>query len=215
MVISQRAATLASSIAGVPLARPRSLALVCALLIPLVMSGSWIVADQLESADYSPVRQSVSTLAGHAGRHSWIVTAALYVAGVCYLIVAFCLTQLRWRARVGLVVAGACSFGIAAFPEPVGGSTPQHVAFTVLGAVTLAIWPLLCLRRDAPRWTPVSPQLSVLAATVFFGLLMWTFAETRHGDLLGLAERLSTGLSGCWAAVVAYSMRQDVQRTED
>jgi hypothetical protein len=212
VVISQKAATFVSSIAAFPVARLRSVGLLCAVLIPIVMTGSWIVAYQLESTDYSPVRQSVSTLAGHAGRHSWIVTTGLCVAGACYVIVALSLTQLRRAARVGLLVVGMCAFGIAASPDPVGGSTHRHVAFTVLGAVTLAIWPLLCARREAPRWTALSPQTSVLVAAVLLGLLAWTFAETRDGDMLGLSERLSTGLAGCWPAVVAYALQQDAQR---
>jgi hypothetical protein len=38
-------------------------------------------------------------------------------------------------------VAGLAAIGIAASPEPVCGSTPRHLAWTVLGAVTITVWP--------------------------------------------------------------------------
>jgi hypothetical protein len=46
-------------------------------------------------------------------------------------------------ARILLIIAGVSSIGIATSPEPVSGSTPQHLAWTSLGAVMIAVWPAL------------------------------------------------------------------------
>ncbi|HEX2318119.1 MAG TPA: hypothetical protein VHJ18_03955 [Streptosporangiaceae bacterium] len=40
-----------------------------------------------------------------------------------------------------LMVAGLSSIGIAVSPEPVRGSTPQHLAWTSLNTVAITIWP--------------------------------------------------------------------------
>jgi len=65
----------------------------------------------------------VSVLAGYAGTDRWIVTSALFMVGLCYLLLANSLTMLATSARVGLVVAGVAAIGIAACPEPTHGST--------------------------------------------------------------------------------------------
>jgi len=50
-----------------------------------------------------------------------------------------------------LTVAGMAGLGIAASPEPASGATPRHLAWTVLGAVTIAVWPAFAARRASPR----------------------------------------------------------------
>src|ERR1700722_11611019 len=90
---------------------------VCAAAIPILMVGSWLIAEQLQRRPYSPLRQSVSVLAGHAGTDRWIVTGALYLVAGCYLALALGLSMFDVRARVGLVIAGASAAGIGLFPE--------------------------------------------------------------------------------------------------
>lgn len=181
---------------------------VCASLIPLLTTASWLVADAVQSAAYSPVRQSISVLAGHSGRDRWIVTTALLVVGCCYLLIADGLRQLARRARFGLLLTGLSAIGIALSPEPVHGSTPQHLAFTTCGAVLIAVWPLLAARTDAPWPSPTCRRVSGAVAALFIGLLVWTFIETRAGTTLGLAERLTSSAAICWPAVVAYAHRR-------
>src|ERR1700722_1313519 len=75
--------TLASRVA--PEAAPRRAvpvwAIVSAGLSPAVMTVAWLVADTLQPASYSPLRQTVSVLAGQAGADRWIVTGALFLIG--------------------------------------------------------------------------------------------------------------------------------------
>jgi hypothetical protein len=179
-----------------------------AALIPTLMTGSWLLADALQSGNYSPVRQSVSVLAGRAGQERWIVTGALIVAGGCYLVLAARVRPLGRLARVGLIVAGASAIGIAFCPEPRHGSTPQHLFFTALGAVAIAVWPLFVLRPGRAPTPLLSARVSIAAAAAFIALLIWTFAETRSGSLLGLAERLSSSTQITWPFIVVYSLRR-------
>jgi hypothetical membrane protein len=177
--------------------------LACAAAIPILTIGSWLIADALQPIGYSPLRQSVSVLAGHAGNHPWIVTGALIGAGACYLLLAQALTAIEMTARIGLVVAGLSAIGIAVCPEPLHGSTPQHLAFTALGGLTIAVWPAIVARSAMPMLTP---RVSAISFGVCSGLGIWTFIETRTDDALGLAERLSSSTAICWPLVVVFAL---------
>ena len=126
-------------------------AVVSAGLSPVLVTGGWLIAGAVQPASYSPVQKTVSVLAGHAGTDRWIMTAALFLTGGCYLVTAAGLAAAGMSARILLVIAGVSSIGIAACPEPVSGSTPQHLAWTSLGAVMIAVCPAFTARRASPR----------------------------------------------------------------
>lgn len=79
-----------------------------------------------------------------AGTDRWIMTGALFLT-------AAGLASIRAHARVPPVIAGLASIGIAASPEPVHGSVPQHLAWTPFGAVTITAWPAFTARRSPAR----------------------------------------------------------------
>ncbi len=98
--------------------------------------------------------------------------------------------------------------GIAASPESARGTTPRHLAWTVLGAVTIAVWPAFAARRVSPR-PPILGVCACAAVTaIFVALLGWVFLETRDGSVLGLAERLTSSIQTCWPFVVAVALRR-------
>jgi hypothetical protein len=124
------------------------------------------------------------------------------------------LTGVRVPARVLLIVAGMASIGIAASPEPVVGSTPQHLAWTALGAVTIAVWPAFVARRTSPRPLLLSTRGSAAVTVVFVALLGWLVIETQGGGDLGLAERLSSSVQTSWPFIVAVTLRRSTSRTQ-
>jgi hypothetical protein len=79
------------------------------------------------------------------------MTGALFLVGGCQLVTAVGLVSVGVPARILLAVAGLCSIGIAVSPEPTRGSTPQHLAWTSLGAVVIAVWPAFVARRARRR----------------------------------------------------------------
>jgi hypothetical protein len=95
--------------------------------------------------------------------------------------------------------------GIAASPEPASGATPRHLAWTVLGAVTIAVWPAFAARRASPRPLILSVCGSAAVTAIFVALLGWLLAETRDGSVLGLAERLTTSIQTCWPFIIAVA----------
>jgi hypothetical membrane protein len=185
-------------------------AIASAALSPLLLVGAWAVADNRQPPPYSPVRQTMSVLAGHAATDRWIVTGAIVVASACYLVTALGLTGVRASARLVLALAGVSGIGIAASPEPVHGSTTQHLAWTAVGAVALAVWPAFVARRRPPRPRPLVLSIhgAATVTAVFVALLGWVFIETRDGSALGLAERVTTTVQMSWPFFVALALRR-------
>jgi Protein of unknown function (DUF998) len=181
--------------------------LVTAGLSPVLVIGAWLAAGAVQPA-YSPIRDTVSALAGQGGTHPWIVTGALFAVGGCYLATAVGLTGLRIPARILLAVAGLCSIGIAASPEPVTGSTPQHLAWTALGAATITVWPAFTARRGPGQPLILTARGAAAVTVVFAALLGWLLVETRDGTLLGLSERVMSGVQTTWPFFVALAVRQ-------
>jgi hypothetical membrane protein len=183
-------------------------AVISAGLAPVLLTGTYLTADILQPASYSPVRTTISAMAGQAGTDRWVMTGGILLVGGCYLITAAGLTGVRASARALLAVAGLAGLGIAASPEPANGAAPRHLAWTVLGAVTIAVWPAFAAQRASPRPLILGFYSSTAATAVFVALLGWLLAETRDGSALGLAERLTSSIQTCWPFAVAVALRR-------
>jgi len=186
----------------------RRWAIISAGLAPILLTGGYLVAGALQPASYSPVRTTISVMAGQAGTDRWVMTGGIVLTGGCYLVTAAGLTGVRASARALLIVAGLAGIGIAASPEPARGTTPRHLAWTVLGAVTTAVWPAFAARRASPRPLILGVCGSAAVTAVFVALLGWLLAETRDGSVLGLAERLTTSIQTCWPFITAVTLRR-------
>ena len=199
--------------------RPRGLVprwtVVSAGLTPVLVTAGWLVADAVQPTAYDPIRKTVSVMSGYAGTDRWIMTGALFLVGGCQLLTAAGLAGVRMRARILLAVAGLSGIGIAVSPEPVRGSTPQHLAWTSLGAVAIAVWPAFVARRGRPRPPILGSYACAVVTAVFLVLLGWLIIETQGGSDLGLAERLSVSTETCWPFVVAVVLRQTTRPRTD
>src|SRR5260370_11619294 len=118
-----------------------------ALLAPAVLVGGWMVAGALQPASYSPMRQTISVLAGHSGTDRWVMTATLLLVGSCQIATGAGLTAVRMPARILLILTGLSTLGIAATPEPVTRPTPRHLAFPVRCLVPTVLSPVPLARR--------------------------------------------------------------------
>jgi hypothetical protein len=188
-------------------------AIVSAGLTPILLTGGWLVAGTLQPASYNPVRDTVSVMAGHAGTDRWVMTGALLLVGGCHLVTAAGLGAIRGSARVLLILAGLSSIGIALSPEPVAGSTPQHLAWTSFGAVIITVWPAFAARAGSPQPLILSPHGAAAVTAVFLGLLCWLVIETQGGSALGVAERLTSSVQTTWPFVVAVVLWRHAART--
>jgi Protein of unknown function (DUF998) len=180
-----------------------------ALLAPVVLAGGWLIAGALQPATYSPMRQTMSVLAGDSGTDRWVMTAALVLVGSCQIATGAGLTAIRVPARILLVLTGISTLGIAATPEPATGPTARHLAFAVGCVITTAVWPVLVAGRGpAQRWI-VSIRGCLTVTAVFAGLSCWLLITARDGaGDLGMAERLTSAAQGLFPLVVALALRR-------
>jgi RNA polymerase sigma factor (sigma-70 family) len=187
-------------------------AVISAGLAPILLTGAYLIAGILQPASYSPVRTTISAMAGQAGTDRWVMAGGILLVGGCYLVTAAGLTGVRASARALLAVAGMAGIGVAASPEPARGAAPWHLAWTVLGAVTIAVWPAFAAWRASPRPLILSVYGSAAVTAVFVALLGWLLAETRDGSVLGLAERLTSSIQTCWPFIIAVALRRSRRR---
>jgi hypothetical protein len=216
--------TSRSLLAGLPVAarlRPATSAAslsrwatVSTVLAPLLMVGAWLVAETLQPPSYSPLHSSISGLAALGATDRWIVTGALLLVGACYFVTAAGLPGLRKSARTVLVIAGLSSIGIAMSPQPVHGTNAQHLVWTSLGAVAIAVWPAFTASRAPSRPLILRPPGAAAVTVISLALLTWLIAETQGGSALGLAERLVTGVQMTWPFIVILALRSGRVRNE-
>ncbi|MGD0702183.1 MAG: DUF998 domain-containing protein [Trebonia sp.] len=184
-------------------------AVATALLAPIVLVGGWLIAGALQPASYSPMRETISALAGQSGTDRWVMTTALLLVGSCQIATGAGLTAVRMPARVLLILTGLSTVGIAVSPQPATGPTSRHLAFAVSCVVTTAVWPVLVARRG-PAQSWILGLHGCAAATVLFaGLSCWLLVAARAGDSdLGMVERLTSGAQGLFPLVIALALRQ-------
>lgn len=84
----------------------------------------------------------------------------------------------------------------------------RHLAWTVLGAVTIAVWPAFVARRASRRPLVLSVYGCAVVTAAFAAMLGWLLAETDDGSVLGLAERLTSSIQTCWPFVIAVTVHR-------
>src|SRR6202035_6140028 len=89
----------------------RQWAIISAGLAPVLLTGAYLIAGILQPASYSPVRTTISAMAGQAGTDRWVMTGGIVLTGGCYLVTAAGLTGVRASARALLAVAGPARLG--------------------------------------------------------------------------------------------------------
>jgi hypothetical protein len=60
-------------------------AIISAGLAPILLTGAFLIAGILQAASYSPVRTTISAMAGQAGTDRWVMTGGIFLVGGCYL----------------------------------------------------------------------------------------------------------------------------------
>ena len=187
-------------------------AIATALLTPGLLIGGWLIAGDLQPASYSPMRQTMSVLAGQSGADRWVMTAALVLVGSCQIATGAGLSSVGMPARILLILTGLSTLGIAASPEPAAGPTVRHLAFAVICVVTTALWPMLVARRAPPPRSRILSIYACATVTLIYALLsFWLLIAARYGGGdLGLVERLTSGAEGLFPFVVALALRRTV-----
>jgi hypothetical membrane protein len=177
----------------------RNWVIVSSIIAPVVLIGGWSVAATRQPSTYDSVRDTISALAARGATDRWIMTTALAVVGVCYMVTASGLTDFGVLARSLLGIGGAATIAVSLLPQPNAG----HVPAASVGFVLLAIWPAFSV--ILPR------RVGIAITVVLLVLLAWLVVELSSHGPLGLSERVLAGAEAlCPLALVVLGLRRRV-----
>lgn len=182
--------------------------LAAAVVTPLALVGGWWWAGAF-TPGYDPVRQSMSDLAAVDAPARWLMTAALVVTGLTYLITAVGLRPADGAGRGLLGVGGAGILLIAWGPnETAGRNTVGHMIVTYLAYIALAVWPAVIARNRPDAPLVLRPRFGQVVALGLGVLLLLTVTQiVVAGPVLGLTERVLTTAQAVVPLVVVLGCR--------
>ena len=165
------------------------------------------MAGTLQPAAYSPVRTTISAMAGQAGTDRWVMTGGIFLTGGCYLVTAAGLTGIRVLRRALLIVAGMAGMASPHPPKPPAARPP---APRLDHARRRHDHRMARLRRPGRLTAAADPERPRLRRRHrrLRGPARRLLAETRDGSVLGLAERLTSSIQTCWPFIVAVALRR-------
>jgi hypothetical membrane protein len=181
-------------------------AVLSAASAPVLLIGGWELAAARQPGGFDPVIETISALAADGATDRWIMTTGLAGVGVCHMITALGLRSAAVPGRLLLAAGGAAAVAVAAFPQPVSGDAPGHLAAAAITFPALSLWPALAGRPGAG-----SPgrAVSLAAASGLLGLLGWFGVEfARDGAHIGLAERALAGTQSLWPLAAVLLARR-------
>ncbi|MGW6290901.1 DUF998 domain-containing protein [Streptomyces sp. NPDC055107] len=184
-------------------------ALVSSGCAPVLLVGSWTIAQLRQGPEYDPAGQTLSVLASYGAASYWLMTGMLLALGTCYVVTAHALRPAAPAGRVALAGGGLCALALTLVPAPSSGGALEHGAVSTIGLVLLAVWPPLAAVRDR-RPVPWGLRLDVsLAASALMGAsALWFLAELQSAGAPGVAERVVTSLQALWPFLVVVSCRR-------
>lgn len=183
---------------------------VAASASPVLLIGGFLAATAMQPASYSPIRDTISELAGRGATDSWVMTSALAGLGLCYLLAALGLQPARGAGRVLLGGGGVATLLIAMFRQPRHGYSLAHELAVIATVLTCCTWPVFASRRRHPALL-LTRAPSFAAVGVSLGLAAWYGLES-NGALLGLAERCAAAAPPLWLFAVVVTTRRTLTR---
>jgi hypothetical membrane protein len=170
----------------------------------------------LQPGSFSPVADTISALAAYGAADRWVMTAAFFAVGTCYVITALGLRPAAAPGRLLLAAGGVATVLVAANPETAGrGGSWPHTLAAAAGFIALTAWPVLARRRERSAAVLLRPAACAGASTVLFALLVWFGVElSAGGGLTGLAERMLAGAQALWPLAVILTCSRSRPRRQ-
>ncbi|WP_228992756.1 DUF998 domain-containing protein [Streptomyces sp. DH8] len=176
---------------------------------PVLLVGSWTIAQARQGPQYDPAADTLSVLASYGAASYWLMTGVLLVLGTCYVATAHALRQAAAAGRLALAGGGLSALALTLVPVPSSGGALEHGAVATVGVVLLAAWPpLAAVRTRAPTPWGLRFDVSLAASGVMFASALWFWAELQCGRAPGAAERVLTFLQALWPFLVVLSCRR-------
>jgi len=142
--------------------------------------------------DFSPVKQTMSSLAaiGAPTRHQ--MTILIVVVGLCLIIAALSLKSPAKPGRWLLGAAGTGALGTAAFPVPaISANSTIHTFMAGVVLVSMCLWPIGAHHYNQSGHWPVSLRTAI-AVTVTMALtgIVFLINWLQGSPIMGLLERV-------------------------
>jgi hypothetical protein len=168
----------------------------------MVLIGGWALAETVQPADYDPMVQSISALAAYGASDRWMMTAALFLVGLCHGVTALGLRAAALPGRIALGCGGAAAVIVAFSPEPGGGTTLRHLVATGIGFTALALWPVLAATGPdhAMVWV-LRPWVGYATILLMAAGAAWFLVDLHGHGAAGLVERILTGYQSLWPLI--------------
>ncbi len=182
------------------------------VLAPVILIGGWTLAADLQPVPFNAIQRSISALGAVGMPYRWVIAVTLIGVGICHVTTGIALRAAAETGRSLLVIGGISSILIAVNPQPRGGGSLAHEAFSLVGVVVMTIWPLAAVRRDWSAPFGLRPAAVVVVTAFTLTLLVWFTFELFHGPELGLAERTVTADQSIWPLLVVLSVQWARQR---
>jgi hypothetical membrane protein len=180
-----------------------------AVAAPVALIGGWWWAGAI-TPGYDPIRQTISDLAAGDAPTHWLMTAALVVTGLAYIVTAIGLRPADGAGRALLVVGGIGVLLTAWIPNNTEGRNEVgHMIVAYLSFLALTVWPAVIARNRPDAPLVLRPRFGQVVAIGLGVLVLFTFAEiVTGGSTLGLRERVLAGAQSLVPLVVVLGCRR-------
>ena len=180
-----------------------------AVVALVALIGGWTWAGAI-TPGYDPVRQTISDLAAADAPTHWLMTAALVVTGLAYIVTAVGLRPADGAGRALLGVGGVGVLLTAWIPNNTEGRNEVgHMIVAYLAFLALTVWPAVIARNRPDVPLVLRPRFGQVVAIGLGVLVLLTFAEiVTGGSTLGLRERVLAGAQSVVPLVVVLGCRQ-------
>ncbi|MFG3431023.1 DUF998 domain-containing protein [Streptomyces californicus] len=176
---------------------------------PVLLVGSWAIAQERQGPAYDPATDTLSVLASYGATSYWLMTGMLLVLGTSYVVTAHALRRAAPAGRLALAGGGLSALALTLVPAPSSGGALEHGAVATVGLVLLAVWPpLAAVRAEGPAPWGLRLDVSLAASAVMFASALWFLAELQSARAPGTAERVVTFLQALWPFLVVLSCRR-------
>ncbi len=172
----------------------RNWAVASAIGAPVAMIGGWTLAQSRQPPGYDPITQTISALAERDATDRWIMTAGLFLLGVCYIATAAGLPEAGLLGRALLTLGGVAVIAVSFLPQP----AYWHPVFAGISFAALALWPAFSLVPGRAA--------RLLATTVLVALMVWFAFQLDGGHYLGLSERFLGAAEAAWPIWVVFAV---------
>ena len=173
-----------------------------AIIGPLQSVGGWLISGSLWPG-YDPIKQTISDLASPESPVRTIQTGFFLFAALLELLVAWLATDIRMRARIVIALGAIATVGVAIFPSPLIGSTPEHRFFAIASFIFFSAWPLFAIdsKSKNPALRPKPVLWATLALTAVSVWFLWIWAD-KDSPITGVSERVLTTSQALYLAIV-------------